>query len=76
MTTESDLRDRITACLADEPSQTTDEIARRIGADYWDVQHEVCRLFMADRVCQAGTREIPGRGFRPVWRLAETTRGT
>jgi hypothetical protein len=71
--TETDIRTRIRSDLAGNGPSTTDEIARRLVADYWEVQMAVCRMFVRHELAEAGMKDIDGRLRRPVWSLAAPT---
>lgn len=62
------LRPRIAGHLAAHPDRTSREIADAIGADYFDVQIEICWMILGHEVEQTGRRDVEGI-MRPIYRV-------
>jgi len=67
------LQERIAAWLAERPDSTVADIAAGLGADEWDVQHQLLFMVNRDAAQQVGKRRLLGEQRpRPIYRMNES----
>ena len=72
---DSPLRNRIAEWLRANPGSTTLQVARGVGADHWDVQHEVLRMALDGVATQHRAARTSDGAMRPTYSLKEARDG-